>query len=236
MEVRAQIRALVRGHHGTPWRPRTDAVPPPYNELAGQDLGRLAALSDGLFAIAMTLLVFQFRVPAVAGIYTDRDLWHALSVVGVAPRIITYLLSFLTLGNFWIGQQTHFNHVARADRTLAWLHLTFLAAVATMPFSTALLADFITVRLALVLYWANILILGVLLVLGWRYASRRGLVRDDAPAGLARAIGRRIVVAQVLYACGAALCVINTSWSIGVIVVVQLNFAIAPRLPGLSRL
>lgn len=217
-----------------PSLPSLDDAAHIYNDLAGRNVERLAALSDGLFAIAMTLIVFQISVPAAAGIHSERGLWHAL--VGLAPRIITYLLSFLTLGIFWVGQQTQFNHVARADRTLAWIHLALLAAVATMPFSTALLADFITFRLALLLYWANILILGVLLVAGWRYASRRGLVKDDAPAGLARAISRRIIAAQALYACGVALCVINTYWSIGFIVLLQLNYAIAPRLPLLSRL
>ena len=206
----------------------------PYSRIAGQSLERLAALSDGLFAVAMTLIVLDIRPPKAGDIHSERGLWDAL--VALAPQAVTYLLSFLTLGIFWVRQQTQLNLFARVDHRLAWTHLAFLAAVATMPFSTSLLAGFITFRLALVLYWANILILGVLLYAGWRYARRAGLVRSDAPAGISEAVQRRIVVAQALYAFGALLCVINTYWSIGFIVLVQTNYALAPRIPLLSRL
>jgi uncharacterized membrane protein len=147
---------------------------------------------------------------------------------------VTYLMSFLTLGIFWNGQQTQLN-LATADRDLTWLQLAFLASVALMPFSTSLLAEFITFRLALVAYWANIFLSGVLIYIAWIYATRSGLVNEDAGPAISRAIKRRIIVAQALYAFGALLCVINTAWSIAFIVLVQLNFAIAPRIPILSR-
>ena len=63
-----------------------------------------------------------------------------------------YAMSFLTLGIFWVGQQTQLNHLERADRDLAWLHIWYLAAVALMPFSTRLLAEFIEFRTALLVY------------------------------------------------------------------------------------
>src|SRR5947209_17916317 len=106
-----------------------------YHQLAGRDLGRLAALSDGLFAIAMTLIVLEIHLPDPGPIHSEGDLWTAL--LGLGPEIVTYLLSFLTLGIFWVGQQTQLSHFARANRSLAWIQLAFLAAVATMPFSTS---------------------------------------------------------------------------------------------------
>lgn len=205
-----------------------------YDQIAGTGLERLAALSDGLFAIAMTLIVLEIRVPAREAVATEKALGVAL--IGLLPRIVTYLLSFLTLGIFWVGQQTQLNHFSRADRHLSWLHLAFLASVATMPFSTGLLAEFTTFRTALLIYWTNVLLSGVVLYLGWLYAERAGLVKGGTPPDVGRAIKRRIVVAQTLYAVGAALCVVDTYWSIGFIVLVQLNYAIAPRIPGLSRL
>ena len=105
-----------------------------------------------------------------------------------------------------------------------------------MPFSTSLLAEFITFRLALLAYWANILLLGVLVYVAWIYAEAHGLVSKDAAPGVSRAIKRRIFVAQGLYAFGALLCFINPLWSIAFIVLVQLNFAIAPKIPILSRI
>src|SRR4051794_7750175 len=94
-----------------------------YNQIANRSLERIGALSDGLFAIAMTLIVLEIRVPAL-GDHTDTGLWLAL--VDLGPRFVTYLLSFLTLGIFWNGQQTQLSYVDKANRDLAWLELLFL--------------------------------------------------------------------------------------------------------------
>ena len=205
-----------------------------YNQIAGQSVERLAALSDGLFAVAMTLLVLDLKAPAAEAIHGEGDLWRALAAL--APRLLVYLMSFLTLGIFWVGQQTQLNLVARGDRNLSWIHLAFLFAVTLMPFSTGLMAEFIAYRVALLAYWANILLLGVVLFASWRYATAAGLVRDDAAGDWQRWVERRIVIAQALYAFGALLCIISTYWSIAFIVLVQLNYAIAPRIGFLSRL
>ena len=205
-----------------------------YNQIAGQSVERLAALSDGLFAVAMTLLVLDLKAPAAEAIHGEGDLWRALAAL--APRLLVYLMSFLTLGIFWVGQQTQLNLLMRSDRNLSWIHLAFLFAVTLMPFSTGLMAEFIAYRVALLAYWANILLLGVVLFASWRYATAAGLVRDDAAGDWQRWVERRIVIAQALYAFGALLCIISTYWSIAFIVLVQLNYAIAPRIGFLSRL
>ncbi len=205
-----------------------------YNRIAGQSLERLAALSDGIFAVAMTLLVLDIHAPSMEAIHTEQDLWQALGAL--LPRVVMYLMSFMTLGIFWTGQQTQFNALARSDRDLSWIHIAFLAAVSITPFSTSLLAEFITFRTALLVYWANILILGVVLYASWRYAQRAGLLKDETDRELACAVERRILIAQSLYAFGALLCIVNTYWSMGFIVLVQLIYAIAPRIPLLSRM
>ncbi len=148
----------------------------------------------------------------------------------LAPQFIAYLMSCLTLGIFWAGQQTQLNHFERGNRDLTWIHIAFLFVVSVLPFSTRLLAEFIEFRTALLLYWVNIFALGAILYASWRYATRAGLLKDDVPVEVRRAIRRRIVIAQALYAMGAALCFFNTYWSIGFIVLLQLNYAIAPRL------
>jgi uncharacterized membrane protein len=156
--------------------------------------------------------------------------------VALGPRISTYLLSFLTLGIFWVGQQTQLNQFSRTDRHLMWIHLAWLAFVAIMPFSTGLLAEFTTFRVALLLYWANIALLGAMAYWSWAYAEKHGLVKDDVSSEVGRAIRKRILTAQLLYAIGALLCVFSTYWSMGFIVLVQLNYAVAPPIPGLSKL
>jgi uncharacterized membrane protein len=205
-----------------------------YNRIAGQSIERLAALSDGIFAVAMTLLVLDLHAPARETVRSEHDLWHAL--VAMSPQLLTYLMSFVTLGIFWAGQQTQLHHVARGDRHLTWIHIAFLFAVSMMPFSTRLLAEFISYRTALLAYWGNVLLLGSVLHAGWRYAGRAGLVKDDTSVEVGKAIERRIVVAQALYALGAALCVVHTYVSIAFIVLVQLNFAVAPRFRPRARL
>lgn len=215
-----------------------------YHRIAGTNLDRLSALSDGVFAIALTLLVLDLHVPVNAVIHhqaplwepgqllAEQPLWHELG--GLGPRFLAYLLGFLALGMFWVGQQTQFNHFTRSNRHLTWIHLTFLLGVSVMPFTTSLLAEFIEYRTSLVLYWLNLLFLGMVLLGSLVYAQKADLLR---PGGMEpmRSAWRRIVVVQLLYAGAVALCVVNTYLSLGVIVLLQLNSAIAPPFRPFNR-
>ena len=216
-----------------------------YNLIAGQSLERLAALSDGIFAFAMTLLVLDLHVPVGQALQSQQPLWAdgALQseqvlwngLIGLLPSLLPYLMSFMTLGIFWLGQQTQLNHFERSDRNLTWIHLTFLLAVTFIPFSTALLDNYINYRLALLVYWLNLLFLGVMLFRSWRYAQRTGLLKEEVTAEICSATERRIVIYQALYAFGALLCVVSTYLSIVFIILLQLNSAIAPRIRLLDR-
>ena len=205
-----------------------------YNEIAGQSVERIAALSDGIFAVAMTLLVLDLHAPAAQAFHGNHGLAAALA--GLLPKFAVYVMSFLTLGIFWVGQQTQLNFLETSNRELTWLHLLFLFFVTLMPFSTQLIGAFIAYRAALLLYWLNILLLGAALLAAWRYSLFARLTKADMPAPMRRGVERRILIAQGLYAAGAALCVIDTYWSLGFIVLVQLNYAIAPRILGLRKL
>jgi uncharacterized membrane protein len=204
-----------------------------YNQVAGQSVERLAALSDGIFGVAMTLLLLELHVPAKELIHNEGDLRGALALL--APQLLVYLMSFLTLGIFWVGQQTQLNHLERSERHLTWIHLAFLFVVTIMPFSTRLLIEFINYRTALLAYWGNIFLLGAILYLSWGRATRAGLVKSDTPPNVVDAICRRIWTAQSFYAFGALLCVFHPYWSIGFIVLMQLYYAIAPRFKRSQR-
>jgi uncharacterized membrane protein len=209
----------------------------PYNRIAGQNLERLAALSDGVFAVAMTLLVLDLHVPVsglgAALIGDDHQLW--LSLIALWPRFLTYFMSFLTLGVYWVAQQTQLNYFTRSDRHLTWIHLGFLLAVSIIPFSTGLLAEYTSLRIALLVYWCNIFLLGTMLFWSIRYAKRAGLMQTDTFDEMRTPHEGRIFSAQALYTFGLLLCVINTYWSIAFLVLVQLNYAIAPRIPLIER-
>jgi uncharacterized membrane protein len=198
-----------------------------YNKIQGRSLERLAALSDGIFAVAMTLLVLDMHIPSAGQVHAERALLAALGALG--PQWVAYGMSFLTLGIFWAGQQTQLNHLSEGTRDLTWIHLGFLFTITMLPLSTRLLAEFITYRGALLIYWLNILAPGVMLYWSWKHATRAGLIKGDTPEEVRASICKRVVIAQSLYAAGAALCVINTWASIAAIVLVQLNYALAPR-------
>jgi TMEM175 potassium channel family protein len=224
-------------------RPRIDPLAPAgdgrvmqthYNILAGGEVGRIAALSDGLFAIAATILVLDFHTPESADIHTEAELLHALAAS--APRLLPWLLSLLTLGIFWLGQQTQLNQLERSNRDVTWLHFLFLTIVTVLPFSTRLLGDFLTYRTAFLIYWVNILLLGACLYATWSCAEQAKLVREEAHGEISRAVKQRIVVAQSLYALGALAGLLNVTLGITLILLIQLNYAIGPRLPVLSRL
>jgi len=199
-----------------------------YNAIQGRSLERLAALSDGIFAVAMTLLVLDIHIPAAEAVHSESGLLHALA--GLAPQGTAYVMSFLTLGIFWAGQQTQLNHMREGSRDLTWIHLAFLFTITTLPLTTRLLAEFITYRTALLCYWLNILLPGAILYWSWSHAVHHELIKEETAPEIRGAICRRILIAQSLYAFGALLCVVSNYLSIAFIVLVQLNYAIAPKI------
>jgi uncharacterized membrane protein len=208
----------------------------PYNRFSGQSLERLTALSDGVFAVAMTLLVLDLRVPvsAAGSAYSEHGLWDALLKLG--PNFAAYLLSFTMLGTFWLAQHTLLGIFGRCDRTLNWINVGFLFIVSLLPFSAALLAHFVHLRLAVGVYWLNILLLGAGLEWSSRY-GRRALPPGEAGRVSSRlgTFRRRIMLAQSLYTLAALVCLVNTVASVIALAVVQLYYIVSPRLPRFSR-
>ena len=205
-----------------------------YNDLAGTNIDRLAGISDGIFSVGMTLLVLGLVVPAVTTVKTDSDLWGALLIL--APNLLIYTMSFMTLGIFWVGQGSQLGQLTRSNRNFAWIQLGFLFAVTLVPFSTALLARFPALRVALVEYWLNIVLLGGMLLISAEYGLRAHLFQEADRNELAGLIRGRILIAQSLYAFATALSLFFPTWvSITLIVLVQLNYVLAPRIPILHR-
>jgi uncharacterized membrane protein len=147
-------------------------------------LGRVEAFSDGVFAIAITLLVLEIAVPQDAG---DRllgalgDLW---------PAYLGYLVSVATIGAVWYAHSVITEYLDHATATLVRLNLLLLMVVAFLPFPTRLFALYLgeerPERVATTFYGASLLLAALLISLLWQYAVRAGLVRPDAdPADIA---------------------------------------------------
>src|SRR5499427_10908242 len=134
----------------------------------GMSPHRVQALADGVFAIAMTVLVLGIQVPEGGG---AADLRAHLAAL--APRLASYVLSFVMLGVLWIGHHYQFHFIRRTDRGLLWLNLLFLLTVTFLPFGTAVLGNYFREPLAVALYGGTIVVAGVSLLLHWMYATRR---------------------------------------------------------------
>jgi len=204
-------------------------------DLAGTNPDRLSGISDGIFSVGMTLLVLGLVVPALSGSSTtESQLWSALKNLG--PSVLVYTTSFMTLGIFWLGQGTQLGHLERSNRNYVWIHLVFLFAVTMVPFSTLLLARFYWLEPALIEYWLNIVLLGATLFASLEYGLRANLFREEGRAEMAHLMRGRILIAQSLYAAATALSLIFPTWiSIALIILIQVNYVLAPRIPILHR-
>jgi len=165
---------------------------------------RLNAFSDGVFAIVITLLILEVRVPDVAA----QDLPRAL--MGLAPDLIAYVISFILLGVYWMGHHGMFTFIKRYDRTLLWLNLLFLLFISAMPFPTSLLVRYGDQPISMVIYCATLILAGVTAVAMWRHASRHyRLIAENLDPEVIALTYRRVLTAPIIYMVALATLLIN---------------------------
>ncbi len=192
---------------------------------------RIEALADGVFAIVMTLLVLYLQVPKLPPATGAPDLWGAL--LGLWPKILCYVISFVTLGVYWVAHHLHFHSIERADRVLLWINILFLMAIGLVPFSTALLAEHYRVPVAAAAYGANMLAVGLILQLQWSYATRgRRLVSPDLDAGFVRSVSHVILLGPAVYVVAMLLGWVSTTLALVLFLLVNLIYI----LPGGAHL
>jgi len=166
------------------------------DEAGEQGFGRILALSDGVFAIAITLLILEISVPATTG---DAGLTKAL--LQLWPQYLAYVLSFLVIARFWVTHHVAFRLIGGYDAALVWLNLLLLMFVAFLPFPTAVLGEHNGSPAATVLYAAAVVLAGTASAAYWWYASGRGrLLRPDVGHARIRAIRARGLASPVFFA------------------------------------
>ncbi len=150
---------------------------PSLEERQDTDIGieRLVFFSDAVFAIAMTLLVIDLRVPDLVGSVTNQALATALA--DDLPRVFSYALSFSVIGMYWLSHWRRYAVVRRADETLVLLNLLLLGLVAAIPFPTSLLGQYGDLAVAVILYAGLLAAAGLAGTAGWWYVNHAGLVR-----------------------------------------------------------
>ena len=158
-------------------------------------LHRSEALTDCIFAVAMTLLVIELKLPDHGSIRSAEQLADALA--GLLPKAISWALSFFILALFWIGHHRVFATVRRADGRLVALNLLQLAVASLMPFSSALSGEYGNVLLSQVVFSVNMALLGVTALLVLEYVHRHpGLAAAPMPPGLY--VGARLRILGVI--------------------------------------
>jgi uncharacterized membrane protein len=149
-----------------------------------EEFGRVLAFSDGVFAIAMTLLVVGVGVPALNDEGSVGELWDDLG--DLFPEILSFFISFAVIGRYWVAHHRFFGRLAAFDYGLIWLNLLYLAFVAFLPFPTALLGNYFDNPLAVATYAITVAVISGLEVVLFRRAHDVGLLSRPMPEPIYR--------------------------------------------------
>jgi len=192
--------------------------------------GHMEALSDGIFAVAMTLLVLELAVPSISGIQTNSELAHR--IFELWPKFLAYLLSFLLSGVVWIQHRFILHHLRRIDNRLIWLNILTLMFVVLLPFSTSLLGDYWQYQTPYFVFVGNFLALLLIASAVMSYGKKSKLLTIDFTQRHMKF--RRIVdiCMIILLICIVGLSYVNTLISLSLFTVFVL-FNILGTLIGL---
>ena len=147
---------------------------------------RLETLLDGVFAIAMTLMVLEVKIPELENRSSMREL--ALAMRHNIPSVIAFLLSMGMLGMFWYRHHRQYHYIARITPALLAINLAFLSAVSFFPFSAGMLGNYPVNLGVYFIYLPNALLLAALLSWQWAHARRHGLLNADLAAAAAHRV------------------------------------------------
>ena len=140
---------------------------------------RLEALTDGIFATVMTVLVLSLSVPVIASGATNADVAYDLGML--VPNILAYVLGFLLLAVLWISHHNIFHYMIRVDRPLLWLNTLFLLAIGFLPFSTALVGKYLQFQEPEIIFGVNIIAISIFMLGILSYSNRTGLLVVPEP-------------------------------------------------------
>jgi uncharacterized membrane protein len=190
---------------------------------------RIEALTDGVFAVAMTLLVLDIKVPELPQPMATDELLRQL--LALWPKFLSYVISFVILGVYWVGHHVQLSFIRRADRPLLWINILFLLWVALVPFSTALLSAYSQSQAAVIIYGANLIAIGLSLALHWWYVTtERRHVDPDIHPGLVRGAMYRTLMGPVVYLIAIAVSFFTTQLSLVLYALVPILYIVPGRI------
>jgi uncharacterized membrane protein len=148
------------------------------------EFGRILAFTDGLFAIAMTLLVVDLAAPHLADATSVHELGDALG--DDTATFVSFFISFAVIGRYWSAHHQFVSQLARMDRRLITLNLVYLAFVAFLPFPTSLLGNYFENPLSITIYAVNVAVISGMEVVLFAHAKRNGLLQQELPRDVYR--------------------------------------------------
>ena len=188
---------------------------------------RIEALADGIFAVAMTLLVLDVKLPNGEHFATSGDLLERL--FSLEHTFVIYFISFVVLGMFWVGHHAHFHYIRYVDHTLLWINLIFLFGITSVPFATDLLGDHNGLRFPYFYYGGKMLVLAGLLIAQIIYLRRRP---ELAEPSLTADVARRIVLRTGLFAVVPVLSIVAVFYNTRLALYLYLLLPVVHFLPG----
>ena len=194
-------------------------------DKAEKETGRIEAFSDGVFAIAITLLVIDLKTPPLIG---SEGL--AYKLLGEWPRFLAFLTSFATILILWVNHHNLFNHIVRSNILFMFLNGSLLFCVTFVPFPTSLVAEYMGNKgetTAMVLYSGTMLAMAFVYNILWRYASHKHrLLVKSVTAGQVKSITRQYLVGPVFYGLAFILAFVNVTASLLLMILLALFFAV----------
>ena len=164
------------------------------------DKGRLEALTDGVFAIIMTILVFNVVVPELI-LFTEGEFASerlSAKFTDLWPDFLAYVISFSTLGAFWVAHHRVFRWILYVNRPLIWINISFLMVIGLVPFSTTLLTQYMHSQNSIFVFSFNAILAGLLIYAIYYYVKRNTELVDKSVQALIEKSSSRRVLATVL--------------------------------------
>jgi len=169
---------------------------------------RLETLCDGVFAVVMTVLVFDLKVPKTEGPLVD-EIWK------LWPKFASYIISFLLVGIYWIAHHNQFNYIRRMDRNFIWMNILFLMLVSLIPFSASLIGEHPFEQTSIIVYALNLISIGFVMRAYMHYATKEHrLVDSSLDPVLVDRIKKIVLIQPVAYMIAIAISFFNVRASL----------------------
>jgi uncharacterized membrane protein len=188
---------------------------------------RIEALADGIFAVAMTLLVLDVKLPD-GEIYKSN---HALieRLLSLEHIYVIYLVSFIVLGMYWVAHHAAFHYIRYVDHTLLWINLVFLFLITSIPFGTDLLGSHNALTFPYLYFGTKVLVLSSLLLAQLAYLRRHP---ELAQPSLTATVARRIVKRIAIFALVPVLSMVAVFYNTRLALYLYLLLPVVHFLPG----